>query len=433
MATTQYIGARYVPLFFTNPDDSSNNWKSGVAYDPLTVVTDLNQSYTSKIPVPASVGRPSENPTYWILTGAYSAQVEQYRQEVENVQTDIDDLKDTVQDPFKPASMRKVIVISDSYGTREGGALLTGLRDRLTISSDDFYSSAAGSIGFAHANNGQTFLTLLQGIRANMSADEINAVSHIIVVGGANDTIESETAVETAIDAFSSYCRTNFPNALFMCGFAAVKFNWTENYKYGNTCAVYRRVGRRWPKSVYLSGVEYILHRITYMDSDGLHPNLTGISNLVGGIVNAIVLGSCDVAYPILQVGTFGSVQNRNIYMQLDNGEVNLFTNNFIKHVYNTPIVVRANGSNAVDLITLDTMGYVSGSGYQIAGENITIFCKQASASQYTPITGFLEYSNGIIKWHPILFGSSTTDPGEITFNEIYMPRFCLRMQTAWN
>lgn len=84
MATTQYIGARYVPLFFTNPDDNSNNWKSGVAYDPLTVVTDLNQSYTSKIPVPASVGRPSENPAYWILTGAYNNQVEQYRQEVEN-------------------------------------------------------------------------------------------------------------------------------------------------------------------------------------------------------------------------------------------------------------------------------------------------------------------------------------------------------------
>lgn len=97
MATTQYIGARYVPLFFTNPDDNSNNWKSGIVYDPLTVVTDLNQSYTSKIPVPASVGRPSENPTYWILTGAYSAQIEQYRQEVEDLDGNVTELSNTVQ------------------------------------------------------------------------------------------------------------------------------------------------------------------------------------------------------------------------------------------------------------------------------------------------------------------------------------------------
>ena len=96
MATTQYIGARYVPLFYTNPDDNSNNWKSGVVYDPLTVVTDLNQSYTSKIPVPASVGRPSENPTYWILTGAYSAQIEQYRAEVAGVVSDMEDLTEDV-------------------------------------------------------------------------------------------------------------------------------------------------------------------------------------------------------------------------------------------------------------------------------------------------------------------------------------------------
>ena len=433
MATTQYIGARYVPLFFTNPDDSSNNWKAGVVYDPLTVVTDLNQSYTSKIPVPASVGRPSENPTYWILTGAYSAQVEQYRQEVEEVKTEIDDLDAHIFNPYRPVGMKKVIFIADSYGTQYSGLLLSDMRSRLNISEDNFYSDAAGSIGFAHANNNQTFLTLLQNIKASMSAEEIAEVTHIIVVGGANDTLESESAVETAIDTFSSYCRNNFPNALFMCGFVGVKFNWTENYKYGNTCAVYRRIGRRWPKSVYLSGVEYILHRIAYMQSDGLHPNETGITNLVAGIVNAVLTGSCDVAYPIMQVGSFGNVQNRAIYMQLDNGEINLFTNNFIHHTFTDPVIMTANGSNAVDLVTLDTMGYASGSGYQIAGEMTTIFCKQASAQTYTPITGFLEYSNGVIKWHPILFGSTSTTPGEITFNEIYMHRFCLRMQTAWN
>ena len=98
MAVAQYIGARYVPLFFTNPDDNSNNWKSGVAYDPLTIVTDLAQSYTSKYPVPASVGRPSENPDYWILTGAYNAQLEQYRQAVATLEGNVRTLGENVSD-----------------------------------------------------------------------------------------------------------------------------------------------------------------------------------------------------------------------------------------------------------------------------------------------------------------------------------------------
>lgn len=96
MAVTQYIGARYVPIFYTNPNDNSNNWLAGVEYEPLTIVTDLNQSYASKKPVPAAIGRPSDNPDYWILTGAYNAQVEQYRQEVEGVIDDVTDLTNFV-------------------------------------------------------------------------------------------------------------------------------------------------------------------------------------------------------------------------------------------------------------------------------------------------------------------------------------------------
>ena len=51
----QYIGARYVPKFFEG-EGGSNTWAgSSVAYEALTVVTYLNNSYTSKKPVPAGV------------------------------------------------------------------------------------------------------------------------------------------------------------------------------------------------------------------------------------------------------------------------------------------------------------------------------------------------------------------------------------------
>lgn len=77
MAVRQYVGARYVPKF-ADP----LQWQSGTSYEALTIVTYNNSSYTSKIPVPATVGNPADNPTYWVLTGNYNAQIETYRTEI---------------------------------------------------------------------------------------------------------------------------------------------------------------------------------------------------------------------------------------------------------------------------------------------------------------------------------------------------------------
>lgn len=79
----QYVGARYVPLFYSG--SNGTNWESGVEYEPLTVVTYMGNSYTSKKLVPATAGAPSEFPDYWAPTGTYNAQVESYRQEVQEV------------------------------------------------------------------------------------------------------------------------------------------------------------------------------------------------------------------------------------------------------------------------------------------------------------------------------------------------------------
>lgn len=93
----QYIGARYVPKF-ADPID----WDRTLAYEALTVVNYGNTSYTSKRYVPAGI--PPTNDCYWVATGRYNAQVEQYRQEVEALKdqiggdtTDITQLKTDVQ------------------------------------------------------------------------------------------------------------------------------------------------------------------------------------------------------------------------------------------------------------------------------------------------------------------------------------------------
>lgn len=80
----QYVGARYVPKFFSGVNGSTE-WVQGVQYEPMTIVTYLNNSYTSKIPVPAGVGNPAENTKYWANTGNFNAQLAEVKTAVDSI------------------------------------------------------------------------------------------------------------------------------------------------------------------------------------------------------------------------------------------------------------------------------------------------------------------------------------------------------------
>lgn len=82
MATTQYIGARYVPLF-ADPIE----WDKTKQYEPLTIVTNSGNSYTSRQFVPAGIEITNEE--FWALTGNYNAQIEQYRNEVTSYRNEV--------------------------------------------------------------------------------------------------------------------------------------------------------------------------------------------------------------------------------------------------------------------------------------------------------------------------------------------------------
>ena len=75
MGVTQYIGSRYVPVF-ADPAD----WNSTRTYEPLTIVMNEGNSYTSKQYVPKGIDISNED--YWAETGNYNSQVELYRKEV---------------------------------------------------------------------------------------------------------------------------------------------------------------------------------------------------------------------------------------------------------------------------------------------------------------------------------------------------------------
>lgn len=78
MSVRQYVGARYVPKFFENPNGSAE-WVKEVSYESLTIVTYLGNSYISKKPVP--IGIDITNKEYWVLSGNYNQQIENYRNE----------------------------------------------------------------------------------------------------------------------------------------------------------------------------------------------------------------------------------------------------------------------------------------------------------------------------------------------------------------
>lgn len=79
---SQYIGSRYVPIF-ADPIE----WDNHRSYESLTIVTHDGESYTSKCNV--GPGIDITNTRYWAKTGAYNAQVEQYKNEVKDLSSQV--------------------------------------------------------------------------------------------------------------------------------------------------------------------------------------------------------------------------------------------------------------------------------------------------------------------------------------------------------
>lgn len=92
----QYVGARYVPIFGRR-DEETCGWDSSAPYEPLTIVTHQGDSYTSRQYVPDGID--IHDTRYWVETGRWNAQIEQYRQEVLRFQDQIDDKVPYPTDP----------------------------------------------------------------------------------------------------------------------------------------------------------------------------------------------------------------------------------------------------------------------------------------------------------------------------------------------
>lgn len=288
MAIRQYIGARYVTKIYENSlDPASAEWESTVNYEPLTLVTYNNGSYLSKKEVPASVGNPAENPTYWVQTGFYNGQIASLQSQIDTInntsipaiQSDLTDLSSTVDDIENQIIDDNVILIGDSYGV--DGAQWSGGTAWTTLVKNIFTKAiivAGGQAGFDTVVN--PFITMLQ----NATIEDKDSITQILIMGGANDAIRlhsgaiNEASLRTAIDNFMTYAASDFPNAkvkvAFIGNHQAVAETEFETAKTIYKDEVFNTGG------IYYPGGERILENNGY-SSDTLHPTQEA-SNMFG-------------------------------------------------------------------------------------------------------------------------------------------------------
>ena len=131
----QYIGARYVPKFFVN-SDNNNEWRSGVEYEPLMVVTWNSNSYTSRRYVPTNIGNPSDNPEYWVATGMYNSQINELSGRVNTLETGLSDVQEDVDNIMSQNSGEPVNVLTlgvDNTGVEDCSAILNAATAEHTL------------------------------------------------------------------------------------------------------------------------------------------------------------------------------------------------------------------------------------------------------------------------------------------------------------
>ena len=312
MAIRQYIGARYVPKFFKNPNNTAE-WLPNVIYEPLTIVTYGINTYTSKKIVPASVGDPANNPEYWVATGNFNEYINELREEMQAIIT---------------GTIRKYIFIGDSYGHSSGtnDGWIDKLVTMLGLTSDRYWDSALGGSGFGeHTTSYYDLLTALVG---TLTSEEKNSITDVVVIGGANDMAADETTLSSNITTFCSYAKTQLPNVKIHIGMASG--NWLDDIigvRSARTLSGYVN-GSGYS---YMNNIEYVLHDRSLVTSDRVHPTNAGYERLANFVYAYLMGGNMKVSTrelttPTITTYTYDPITLRFL-CNLDNETVSLTSN----------------------------------------------------------------------------------------------------------
>ena len=353
MPVRQYVGARYVPKF-ADPIE----WNQQRSYEALTIVTYLGSSYTSKIPVPA--GTAITNTDYWVLTGNYNGQVEQYREEVQQA-------LETIEHGYMPEIQnRKLMIVGDSYADgQQGGSAYQEwphyLRVYLGLPENQMVVVARGGDGF-NCPVGDKFIEQIQG----WSGDR-DSITDIIVGGGLNDSpygnnASNIQALENAIEAFATYAKQNYPNAKLWLAYigngtheSTVGANKNLNLR-KTVSNIYNDFGPRVGFRVIGDAILVLSGNINLLYSDGFHPSPDGHRQIGAMFADSLLYGKWykTSRYNSLSMqcsGIFSSASSITFHKYI-NGPVTEFSDIVVT---NLPCTEDVPCNSDVEIATLDS------------------------------------------------------------------------------
>ena len=331
----QYIGARYVTKIYENSlDPSSAEWEGGRSYEPLTLVTYLNSSYLSKKEVPASVGDPASNPSYWTITGAYNGQIVQLQNDITALQN------------------RYVVILGDSYLALNNSTIGQDIADNIGLTLD---MHAVNGIGFCHPVNGEVFIDLLDQISDTVKSQ----CDQIIVYGGLNDYTYSGGDLAAAINSFIAKVKTDFPGVPLLI----VGPNASEALIEGPQLETVRNSMLYCSElnAVSYADARHFLTRSPWSidnayDADQIHPSAIG-QKIIASCISSILKGNDNVntlmpnLVPI-DTGDYVrySVQPDGIEFDFWNSTSKTYsaTNNWLMNLYNFPIELFPLGNTGI-------------------------------------------------------------------------------------
>ena len=302
----QYIGARYVPKWYVNSVDDTSNWEVNVEYEPLTwVTTPNNHLYLSKKTVPDNIGSPAQNTLYWLDMGLMTGNIQQLQQDVAQLildmdaaEDDIDDLDTRVTALETSNPSRRIVCVTDSYGTHSATNWAARTFSNLGISdANDHFLFAEGSSGFSHqGQSGHTFEELLTYNIASVT--DASTITDVIFGGGTNDFYYyvDKATLWNAIESAVTYAKGQFPNAkiwiAFMGYFVAMDTAMREDYY--NTISCYQ--SQALTLNCGFINAYAPMHSYFYR-SDSMHPNEYG-NQAIAEIVTATLRG-CNSPIPM--------------------------------------------------------------------------------------------------------------------------------------
>lgn len=314
-AYNTYVGARYVPKITGEWDNTKN-------YEPLSIVINQGNSYTSAQYVPVGIPLQTNGP-YWFLTGNFNGQIASIEQEIETLNNIVDSLTDDINNIMKPYS--NYIFIGDSYAVPMEGArnvIWPNIAaNHLGLNPSTYKTIGKNGMGFLRSENN----VVSQWNSFYSSNKEFcDNAGNIILALGANDFTYNITGNINIIEQQLSKIKSDCPHAtihLFMVGNI-----------FSKTPIAYE-VQKIYALASSQTNVKYYENAYRCWHSDGSYQ---------GDLIHPTAQGENQIGTMIANSLTFGYTYFNEVKMKISNttGTVTGFVNQ-----YSTPQDVKYNAA----------------------------------------------------------------------------------------